>query len=84
MIITLSTFHHIFLEIFNYSCEFGGEKCDPDAFKVVYTDFGGCFVFNWNKSKSLSAQDIGSNFGLKVTLNLEQYEYMPGGFYCGD
>ena len=24
------------------------------------------------------AKDIGSNFGLKVTLNLEQYEYMPG------
>ena len=44
----------------------------------MYTDFGGCFVFNWKPDKKLMVSDTGSNVGLKVTLNLEQYEYMPG------
>ena len=57
------------------SCQFGGDEIEcSDAFKLVYTDFGGCFVFNADKE----VQDIGSEVGLRVTINLEQYEYMPG------
>ena len=63
---------------FTISCEFAGQECAPDDFKLMYTDFGGCFVFNWKPDKMLMVSDTGSNVGLKVTLNLEQYEYMPG------
>ena len=73
--------YHISKKNFFYvlsSCEFGGKACEEDAFRVLYTDFGGCFIFNWDQKKPLVADDIGSNFGLKVTINLEQYEYMPG------
>ena len=62
------------------SCEYGGKICKPDAFNVKYTDDGSCFIFNWDMNQSLIAQDIGSNFGLRVTLNIEQYEYMPGDY----
>ena len=35
-------------------------------------------MFNWDPNKHLTVNEIGSDVGLKVTLNLEQYEYMPG------
>ena len=66
------------------SCEFAGQKCAPDDFQVVYTDFGGCFIFNWKPDRNLIVSDTGSNIGLKVTLNLEQYEYMPGMYNTPD
>ena len=64
--------------LFLFSCEFGGKNCTPGAFKVLYTDFGGCFIFNGNELDQRKAIDIGSDYGLRVTLNIEQYEYMPG------
>ena len=60
------------------SCEFKGKKCAADDFEIVYTDFGGCFIFNGKPGSLLNVGDVGSNLGLKLTLNLEQYEYMPG------
>ena len=59
-------------------CEFAGQKCDADAFEVIFTDFGGCFIFNWSQKKQLSVSAVGNNRGLKLILNLEQYEYKPG------
>ena len=64
-------------------CEFAGQKCDADAFEVIFTDFGGCFIFNWNQKKQLSVSAVGNNRGLKLILNLEQYEYMPGTMLIG-
>ena len=62
------------------SCEFGGASVPCwEAFRFVYTDFGGCFIFNGEDGKeALTVSDIGNNYGLKVTINLEQYEYMSG------
>ena len=61
------------------SCEFGARNIPcSEAFQLIYTDFGGCFIFNGEQNILLTVNDTGNNFGLKVTINLEQYEYMAG------
>ena len=46
-------------------------------FSVTYTDFGVCFIFN-GESGEMKVNDVGSDVGLKLGINLEQYEYMSG------
>ncbi|KAK7482547.1 hypothetical protein BaRGS_00026258 [Batillaria attramentaria] len=59
------------------ACEWQNEKCGPENFTQVLTDHGVCFTFN-DKEKPLFVASTGSEYGLKLTLNVEQYEYMPG------
>ncbi|XP_041378054.1 acid-sensing ion channel 1C-like [Gigantopelta aegis] len=57
------------------SCKWQGEVCGPQNFTEILTDHGVCYTFN---SKRLHVSSTGSDYGLKLTLNVEQYEYMPG------
>ena len=41
------------------------------------TDYGVCYTFNGGEHP-LPTEKTGSRFGLALTLNIEQYEYMRG------
>ncbi|KAK7480846.1 hypothetical protein BaRGS_00027932, partial [Batillaria attramentaria] len=58
-------------------CEWQNEECGPENFTQILTDHGVCFTFKSNE-EPLVAVSTGSEYGLKLTLNVEQYEYMPG------
>ncbi|XP_041377194.1 uncharacterized protein LOC121389619 [Gigantopelta aegis] len=62
-------------------CQWRGESCGPNNFSEVLTDHGLCYMFN-GQYDSLDlpfyAYAAGSENGLSLTLNIEQYEYMPG------
>ncbi|KAK7093190.1 hypothetical protein V1264_006986 [Littorina saxatilis] len=53
-------------------------KCGPENFTEILTDHGVCFTFNSNHGQPLYVLSTGAEYGLKLTLNVEQYEYMPG------
>ncbi|XP_076472588.1 uncharacterized protein LOC143301990 [Babylonia areolata] len=59
-------------------CEWQSEKCGPENFTQILTDHGVCFTFNDDRLHPLLVASTGSEYGLKLTLNVEQYEYMPG------
>lgn len=61
-----------------YRCSFEGIKCSEANFTKVLTDYGLCYTFmGLNQSKWLTKK-TGSRFGLSLTINIEQYEYMIG------
>ncbi|KAK7480839.1 hypothetical protein BaRGS_00027925 [Batillaria attramentaria] len=57
------------------SCKWRGERCGQENFTQVATDHGMCYTFD---SKGLIVDSAGAEDGLSLTLNVEQYEYMPG------
>ncbi|XP_050413854.1 uncharacterized protein LOC126828236 isoform X1 [Patella vulgata] len=59
-------------------CEWQNEQCGPDNFTEIFTDHGVCYSFNHQSHNALAVTSTGSDYGLKLTLNVEQYEYMPG------
>ncbi|XP_033763356.1 uncharacterized protein LOC117344638 [Pecten maximus] len=62
------------------SCTWGDLPCGPENFTTVLTDHGLCYTFNSNTDPSsvLITSSSGSDAGLRLLLNVEQYEYMPG------
>ncbi|XP_067658355.1 acid-sensing ion channel 4-B-like [Haliotis asinina] len=65
------------------SCQWRGEPCGIFNFTEIMTDHGVCFSFNLpdpntSVSERLHVTDAGAENGLSLTLNVEQYEYMPG------
>nr|KAG5694945.1 hypothetical protein BaRGS_031228 [Batillaria attramentaria] len=58
-----------------FSCKWRGERCGQENFTQVATDHGMCYTFD---SKGLIVDSAGAEDGLSLTLNVEQYEYMPG------
>ncbi|ELT92340.1 hypothetical protein CAPTEDRAFT_191217 [Capitella teleta] len=73
-----------------YSCRWEGTKCTHLNFTKQVTDYGLCYIFNSEEQETLSTDktvqtkirvfwgEAGSRFGLSLTLNIEQYEYMRG------
>ncbi|GAB1600540.1 uncharacterized protein LOC115209554 [Argonauta hians] len=62
-------------------CNWSNRKCGPENFTTVFTDQGVCYSFNSgtsSSSKGVLSAVSGTENGLQVTLNVEQYEYMPG------
>ncbi|XP_033763354.1 uncharacterized protein LOC117344637 [Pecten maximus] len=61
-------------------CTWGDLPCGPENFTTVLTDHGPCYTFNSNTDPSsvLVTSSSGSDAGLRLLLNVEQYEYMPG------
>ncbi|GFS25728.1 acid-sensing ion channel 1-like [Elysia marginata] len=63
-------------------CKWKGEECGWWNFSQVATDSGLCFSFNAEPRKGgrefLTVDNPGSENGLSLTINVEQYEYMPG------
>ncbi|XP_069129598.1 degenerin-like protein del-10 [Argopecten irradians] len=64
-------------EDFISQCYWGGKECGPEDFDQIATDHGICYTFN-NREEDRHASSVGSDNGLRLTLNVEQYEYMPG------
>ncbi|XP_046360058.2 uncharacterized protein LOC124137693 [Haliotis rufescens] len=63
------------------SCQWRGEPCGTFNFTKILSDHGVCFSFNLQNTSNperLSVMDAGAENGLSLTLNVEQYEYMPG------
>ncbi|XP_060066461.1 uncharacterized protein LOC132546759 [Ylistrum balloti] len=61
-------------------CSWGDIPCGPENFTAVLTDHGLCYSFNYDTDPSsvLVTSSSGSDAGLRLLLNVEQYEYMPG------
>ena len=51
--------------------------CYPDNMTEQVTDYGVCYTFN-SGNPPMRTEKTGSRFGLALTLNIEQYEYMRG------
>ncbi|KAI0209574.1 hypothetical protein LSAT2_005730 [Lamellibrachia satsuma] len=66
-------------------CEWNHQKCGLDDFRTVYTDHGICYTFNNppDPATPLHVSETGSDSGLRLRLNLEQYEYMRGPHSAG-
>ncbi|CAC5415199.1 unnamed protein product [Mytilus coruscus] len=56
-------------------CTWKGNKCGQEDFETSLTDHGVCYT--WNK-KDVSVSSPGVENGLRLKLNVEQNEYMPG------
>ncbi|CAC5415202.1 unnamed protein product [Mytilus coruscus] len=63
-------------EDFIFSCSWKGIPCKQDDFDKILTDHGVCFT--WNSKDNGYVSSPGVENGLKLKLNVEQYEYMPG------
>ena len=58
----------------------GVEICDARNFTTILTDWGTCFTFNdpEDKSQILKVQQPGTNNGLFLRMDVQQYEYIAG------
>ncbi|XP_061198273.1 uncharacterized protein LOC133206334 [Saccostrea echinata] len=56
------------------SCQWADLPCGPQNFTEQLTDYGNCYRFVAPEN----ARSTGADNGLKLLLNVEQYEYMPG------
>ncbi|XP_006816276.1 uncharacterized protein LOC102803109 [Saccoglossus kowalevskii] len=67
-------------EDFVLQCAFNENKCDQSDFSTFQNDrYGNCFTFNNVRNDALTrrADKMGSQYGLKLTLYIEQDEYIP-------
>ncbi len=62
----------------HFSCTWNAKSCDVEQdFDTIFTGIGVCYTFNGGASPRY-ATEPGSNAGLSLVLNVEQYEYMRG------
>lgn len=61
-------------------CSWGEEKFSISEFVRVLTDYGVCYTFNSGRHNGTvrEVSRTGAGRGLKLRLNIEQYEYMVG------
>ncbi|XP_036595447.1 amiloride-sensitive sodium channel subunit beta [Trichosurus vulpecula] len=60
------------------ACLFGAEPCNHRNFTAIFLpDYGNCYVFNWGvKEKALLSSNPGTEFGLKLILDIDQQDYV--------
>nr|KAF6372946.1 acid sensing ion channel subunit 1 [Pipistrellus kuhlii] len=61
------------------SCQFRGEVCSAEDFKVVFTRYGKCYTFNSGRDgrPPLKTMKGGTGNGLEIMLDIQQDEYLP-------
>ncbi|XP_062956842.1 amiloride-sensitive sodium channel subunit beta [Cynocephalus volans] len=61
------------------ACLFGAEPCSYRNFtSIFYPDYGNCYIFNWGMTeKALPSANPGTEFGLKLILDIGQEDYVP-------
>ncbi|XP_052768020.1 acid-sensing ion channel 5-like [Mya arenaria] len=59
------------------SCSWKNTPCTAEDFKPVLTDHGQCYTFTRDQTDMIMTSS-GVDAGLRLTLNVEQYEYMAG------
>lgn len=58
-------------------CTWNGKDCNvSETFETILTELGVCFQFNGKNASSV--EKSGSQHGLELILNVEQYEHMRG------
>ncbi|XP_074652780.1 degenerin-like protein del-10 [Tubulanus polymorphus] len=62
------------------SCSWNGQPCGAANFTPIFTDHGLCYSFNNNiqQTSPLLVTEAGTEHGLRLVVNVEQYEYMYG------
>ncbi|KAK2169962.1 hypothetical protein LSH36_5g02006 [Paralvinella palmiformis] len=63
---------------FPFSCTWNGKPCSSNATGEIFTDMHRCWTFNGNTNDPLKATFTGTQMGLKLTINIEQYEHIEG------
>ncbi|XP_019623542.1 PREDICTED: acid-sensing ion channel 2-like [Branchiostoma belcheri] len=68
------------------NCEWRGSPCSAKNFTHTFTHLGNCYTFNGMtlSRKVLSSSKPGEGNGLKVTINIENDEYMATNDVAGD
>ncbi|XP_078582100.1 acid-sensing ion channel 1C-like [Branchiostoma floridae x Branchiostoma japonicum] len=68
------------------NCEWRGSPCTAKNFSHTFTHLGNCYTFNAMTlaGKVLSSSKPGEGNGLKVTVNIENDEYMATNDVAGD
>ncbi|ELR49363.1 Amiloride-sensitive sodium channel subunit beta, partial [Bos mutus] len=61
------------------ACLFGAEPCNYRNFTPIFhPDYGNCYIFNWGMTeKALPSANPGTEFGLKLILDMGQEDYVP-------
>uniref|UniRef100_A0A8C9AAT9 Epithelial sodium channel subunit beta n=1 Tax=Prolemur simus TaxID=1328070 RepID=A0A8C9AAT9_PROSS len=61
------------------SCLFGAEPCNYRNFtSIFYPPYGNCYIFNWGMmEKALPSANPGTEFGLKLILDIGEEDYVP-------
>ncbi|KAG3259484.1 sodium channel epithelial 1 beta subunit [Ictidomys tridecemlineatus] len=61
------------------ACLFGTEPCSHRNFTAIFHPYyGNCYIFNWGMTeKALPSANPGSEFGLKLVLDIGQEDYVP-------
>ncbi|XP_071124646.1 degenerin-like protein del-10 [Mytilus edulis] len=60
-------------------CSWAGVTCTHEDFEPILTDHGLCYTFKpKSRPEEFIISSTGADHGLKLFLNVEQYEYMPG------
>ncbi|MBZ3876623.1 Amiloride-sensitive sodium channel subunit beta [Sciurus carolinensis] len=61
------------------ACLFGAEPCSHRNFTSIFHPYyGNCFIFNWGMTeKALPSANPGTEFGLKLVLDIGQEDYVP-------
>ncbi|KAK2139891.1 hypothetical protein LSH36_1575g00011 [Paralvinella palmiformis] len=60
------------------SCVWDSQPCSIDDFNMTMTDYGKCYTFNSDPEQRRYAWRTGAEGSLRLMVNVEQYEYMPG------
>ncbi len=60
-----------------FSCQWQGEDCVSSSYSALQTDMGRCVSFHTGSGGAFTSK-TGSGFGMSLTLNIEQYEYIRG------
>ena len=61
-----------------FRCAWLGEECKENDIRSKIEDMGQCFSFNTDRDNILKTSKTGAEFGLRLVLNIEQYEYIRG------
>ncbi|XP_008058132.1 amiloride-sensitive sodium channel subunit beta isoform X2 [Carlito syrichta] len=61
------------------ACLFGDEPCSYRNFTSIFDPhYGNCYIFNWGMTeKALPSANPGTEFGLKLILDIGQGDYVP-------
>ena len=57
---------------------FKGKLCDMSHFETINTDVSTCYMFRGDETLTLKVDETGTDSGLHLTFNMEQYEYTSG------
>lgn len=58
------------------TCQWGASRCNASNFTRSLSEYGNCYTFNADRNNVLVSSTPGRGAGLRVTLNINQDEYL--------